>query len=445
MNPFYHPVSFSDMQALSSSTTLNTAWPRTASRDIFQADSSINTSRQPNSSNDSDLIRSISQVLTHGPPVEKSVSASASLQLVDALRQCSLATQQPQTAVELNEEQLLKLYSKSEALLPNGSRVRNILWRMNSRRRIDLEKVQFNAAHNANDAMINWSNASHGAYREPVQCQKPLSSNSAFEMELLPSAGQNAGTGSYGYMSLSTPQTAPLPPAGLDRQRRRSSSHTIVGAEPAQQQQQNTHSLGNAATLQPHQEEESHYVPPHGLDRSTEMDDLELARPLELWNMALDPSLLWLTGNSSAWPQLSNNGTEKQPHGQSGAAAATQQNANEIAQLPFLAGPAAHHNQQQQSQHVVVHDTQLIDARVSAGAFDSLNRSSAGSTSAANNQTGASALDLDLFLSPNSLLPHWPHESQATAEPSRLPAAGSTAKDGSKGKFTWSMHLNKFL
>ncbi|KAJ1746961.1 hypothetical protein LPJ79_005584, partial [Coemansia sp. RSA 1821] len=70
-------------------------------------------------------------VLTHGPAVEK----SASLQLVEALRQTSLAAQQPQ-AIELNEEQLLKLYSKSEALLPNGSRVRNILWRMDSQRRI---------------------------------------------------------------------------------------------------------------------------------------------------------------------------------------------------------------------------------------------------------------------------------------------------------------------
>ncbi|KAJ2647085.1 hypothetical protein IWW40_004941 [Coemansia sp. RSA 1250] len=390
MNPLYHPGSFSDMQALSSSTTLNTAWPRTAGRELFQTDSS---SRQHGSSSDNDLIQSISQVLTHGPAVEK----SASLQLVEALRQTSLAAQQPQ-AIELNEEQLLKLYSKSEALLPNGSRVRNILWRMDSQRRIGLEKKPAQA----NDAMINWSNASHGAFREPVQYQKPLPSSNPFELGLLP---------------LTAPQPAPLPPAGLERQRRRSSSHTIIGAEPPQQQ--NAHPLGSAATLQPHQEEPR-------ADASAEMEDLELARPLELWNMALDPSLFWLAGNSSTWHQ--HNSTEKQP-----GAAAAQQNANEIAQLPFMAGPS--HNQQQQqqqqSQHVVVHDTQLIDARISAGAHGGPASSTAGST--AGKQSGASALDLDLFLSPNSLLPHWPHESQATAEPRRLQAAGSTtAKDGSK-------------
>ncbi|KAJ1739842.1 hypothetical protein LPJ68_004318 [Coemansia sp. RSA 1086] len=365
MNPLYHPGSFSDMQALSSSTTLNTAWPRTAGRELFQTDSS---SRQHGSSSDNDLIQSISQVLTHGPAVEK----SASLQLVEALRQTSLAAQQPQ-AIELNEEQLLKLYSKSEALLPNGSRVRNILWRMDSQRRIGLEKKPAQA----NDAMINWSNASHGAFREPVQYQKPLPSSNPFELGLLP---------------LTAPQPASLPPAGLERQRRRSSSHTIIGAEPPQQQ--NAHPLGSAATLQPHQEEPR-------ADASAEMEDLELARPLELWNMALDPSLFWLASNSSTWHQ--HNSTEKQP-----GAAAAQQNANEIAQLPFMAGPS--HNQQQQ-QHGMWF--------------------TAGST--AGKQSGASALDLDLFLSPNSLLPHWPHESQATAEPRRLQAAGSTtAKDGSK-------------
>ncbi|KAJ2450965.1 Sodium- and chloride-dependent GABA transporter 1 [Coemansia sp. RSA 2336] len=397
MNPLYHPGSFSDMQALSSSTTLNTAWPRTASREPFQD----SNSRQHGSSNGSDLIQSISQVLTHGPAVEK----TASLQLVEALRQTSLATQQ---AMELNEEQLLKLYSKSESLLPNGSRVRNLLWRMDSQRRVGLEKNSVEA----NDAMINWSNASHGALREPVQYQKPMASSNPFELGLLP---------------LTAPQTAPLPPAGLERQRRRSSSHTIVGAEPPQQQQQqNAYPLGTAATLQPHQEERADHAR-RGKGGLAEMEDLELARPLELWDMALDPSLFWLAGNSSTWLQH-NSTAEKQP-----GVAATQQSANEIAQLPFMAGPS--HNQQQ-SQHVVVHDTQLIDARISAGAHGGPASNTASNTASttAGRQPGTSALDLDLFLSPNSLLPHWPHESQATAEPGRQPAAGSssTAKDGSK-------------
>ncbi|KAJ2728001.1 Sodium- and chloride-dependent GABA transporter 1, partial [Coemansia sp. Cherry 401B] len=374
MNPLGLPTSYADSRPLSTSSTtaVNSAWPATG--------------REPTT----DLIHSMSKVLAHGPPVDLS---SPSLRMVDMLRHDA-------KPMGLNEEQLWRLYTKSEALLPNGSRVRNILWRMNNHRQIGLKKKA------EETAMADWNSAAQGS--QAVQYRKPAPS-SLFAVNP-PAAGIDLG--------LPTPQTAH--PAGLDRHRRRSSSHTVVGGDlglPALQP------LGTAASTL-HEEAAS-----HGGAAAADTG-LELARPLEFWNMPLDPSLLWLAnGGAGAWAfpgsAPPNNPQSSSGHSHSAPEAAPaelfrRQNSGEVGHLPFAAAA-------QQSQHVGANDTQLIDARASV---DSHAASAAPELSRrADTAPSAAALDLDLFLSPNSLLPHWPHEGQATIEAARKDAS---AADGNK-------------
>ncbi|KAJ2580799.1 hypothetical protein IWW49_006190, partial [Coemansia sp. RSA 1797] len=278
--------------------------------------------------------------------------------------------------------------------------------------------------------MINWDTAGHGLPRGPVECQKPAAGSSDLfgGAGLATAQGADLDLASYGFPPLPTPQTA-----GSDRDRRL--SHTTVSTEAGQMA-----SLGTSA-LPPHQEAVAQ-------DRhAADMDiDLELARPLEFWNMPLDASLLWLANSSrsagnSMWPlQRIADGADEQLHRAAGVN--VRQSANEIGELPFMA---------QQSQHVALFDTQLIDARASASDHaDSAESSDRQSQLGAERQPrlGTTAADLDLFLSPNSLLPHWPHEAQATAAHNVTSAAQATAAykaastasaaDGSKGKHLYT-------
>ncbi|KAJ1793664.1 hypothetical protein LPJ67_001230 [Coemansia sp. RSA 1938] len=431
MNPLEQTDRYTDARSLSTSTTVNSSWPQTAFRESPETPTNM---QRLLGSGFGDLVHSMSEVQRHGPPVDLTLR---SLRTVDLLQREaakpetqakleSQATPESQTVAGLDEEQLWRLYSKSEALLPNGTRVRNILWRMNNQHRTGHKK----STESERSTMINWDTAGHGLPRGPVECQKPAAGSSDLfgGAGLATAQGADLDLASYGFPPLPTPQTA-----GSDRDRRL--SHTTVSTEAGQMA-----SLGTSA-LPPHQEAVAQ-------DRhAADMDiDLELARPLEFWNMPLDASLLWLANSSrsagnSMWPlQRIADGADEQLHRAAGVN--VRQSANEIGELPFMA---------QQSQHVALFDTQLIDARASASDHaDSAESSDRQSQLGAERQPrlGTTAADLDLFLSPNSLLPHWPHEAQATAAHNVTSAAQATAAykaastasaaDGSKGKHLYT-------
>ncbi|KAJ2476674.1 hypothetical protein IWW56_004786 [Coemansia sp. RSA 2131] len=398
MNPLEQAGRYTDARSLSTSTTANSSWPQTAFRETPETPGNM---QRLLGSGFGDLVHSMNEVQRHGPPVDLTLR---SLRTVDLLqREAAKPGTQAKAGTQtgLDEEQLWRLYSKSEALLPNGTRVRNILWRMNNQHRTGHKK----STESERSTMINWNMAGHGLTRGPVEYQKPAAGSSDLFGGAGPAAAREADLdlANYGYPPLPTPQTA-----GSDRDRRL--SHTTVGTEAGQM------ALLGTAALQPHQEAVATQ------DRhATDMDvDLELARPLEFWNMPLDASLLWLANSSrsarnSMWPlQRTTDGADEQLHRAAGVN--VRQSTNEIGELPFMA---------QQSQHVAMFDTQLIDARASASAHADSGGSVDSSKSAnilggAERQPrlGTTAADLDLFLSPNSLLPHWPHEAQATAAPS---------------------------
>ncbi|KAJ2793640.1 hypothetical protein H4R20_006483, partial [Coemansia guatemalensis] len=210
--------------------------------------------------------------------------------------------------------------------------------------------------------------------------------------------------------------------------RRRSSSHTVVGAD--QTAQSLASSLESARTLPPQPEDGLQTM--FGVDPAAGAaevgGELELARPLEPWDMGLDPSLFWISSNYGGWGQHNGVGAAM---GQQGLDFMSPANASG-------GGGGGHTKQQQQQSHKqspdisgrlstseIVFDTRFIDARSSTGtqqqqqqAADTRNAHNGAAAAAAAAQT----FDLEhLFLSPNSLLPHWPDESEAIAQSSRPP------------------------
>ncbi|KAJ2168581.1 hypothetical protein GGH15_001268 [Coemansia sp. RSA 562] len=148
MNPLEQTDRYTDARSLSTSTTVNSSWPQTAFRESPETPTNM---QRLLGSGFGDLVHSMSEVQRHGPPVDLTLR---SLRTVDLLQREaakpetqakleSQATPESQTVAGLDEEQLWRLYSKSEALLPNGTRVRNILWRMNNQHRTGHKKVQW--------------------------------------------------------------------------------------------------------------------------------------------------------------------------------------------------------------------------------------------------------------------------------------------------------------
>ncbi|KAJ2268079.1 Arf GTPase arl1, partial [Coemansia sp. RSA 370] len=273
MNPLEQTDRYTDARSLSTSTTVNSSWPQTAFRESPETPTNM---QRLLGSGFGDLVHSMSEasseldqpvlncmraliingaanimhaniVQRHGPPVDLTLR---SLRTVDLLQreaakpetQAKLETQatpETQTVAGLDEEQLWRLYSKSEALLPNGTRVRNILWRMNNQHRTGHKK----STESERSTMINWDTAGHGLPRGPVECQKPAAGSSDLfgGAGLATAQGADLDLASYGFPPLPTPQTA-----GSDRDRRL--SHTTVSTEAGQMA-----SLGTSA-LPPHQE-----------------------------------------------------------------------------------------------------------------------------------------------------------------------------------------------
>ncbi|KAJ2479184.1 hypothetical protein EV174_004090, partial [Coemansia sp. RSA 2320] len=195
----------------------------------------------------------------------------------------------PDVLSAADEDRLWRLYTRSGALLPSGSRIRNLLWRMENRRRL-------------------------GSSHEPREQTAPRLASAA------PKSHHHR--------------------CSLDL-RRRSSSRTVVGAEPA---------LTNAAAFSSFDGGVARAPPslcPHPAAAGPGADvdmDLELARPLELWGTAQfgdAASLLWMppppplvlgaSGNS-------NNGNSNSGYSNSGYSNGGGGFAGE---LPNLAAPAA--------------------------------------------------------------------------------------------------------
>ncbi|KAJ2216002.1 hypothetical protein EV179_001653 [Coemansia sp. RSA 487] len=257
------------------------------------------------------------KVLTQGPPIDMAAAAPSFKMMVDGIvssgdsNPSSTSNKMSPTSrnVEshaLDMEKLWKLYTRSESLLPHGTRIRNLLWRMDRKLK---------------------------------------------------------------------------PPRQQQAEKRRSSSHTAVGnsfaniqqreQQPQQQQQQQQTSLlldSAAPTLQAQQ---SHPPPQQQTLDLDFLDNMELARPLELWNnIPLGAPLeLWLPNNPG-----------------NGIYPATADGQGFADGLPFAAGPTPaaptvaeaaavqpHYfiNEGPHNTGDIVYDTLFIDARSSANGADS--------------------------------------------------------------------------
>ncbi|KAJ2157724.1 Sodium- and chloride-dependent GABA transporter 1 [Coemansia sp. RSA 552] len=315
-------------------------------------------------------------VLGHGAEVDLE---QPRLHMVEELRRGPARTRQ-----DLGADQLLRLYTRSEDILPNGARIRNLLWRMDrAKRRQPRGHGQKTGRLGVDDdtGMAKW-NETRGSTAGPlVECRHSLFESSAAaaveaEDELAayapimptPLTGQ-----------IHAPQASQAPSHHHHQHRRRSSSRTVVGID---QQQYLSSSL---AALQPHKEE----LRNGGVDAN----EPELARPLEPWSggsAPLDPSLFLLAAGSTGPPAFTSSVVATHGLG-----------------LALMSGPA---QQSQQQQQPVIPETQFIDARASAAP-----RHHHAQAQAKVEQARVLDLaDLDMFLSPNSLHPHWPNEGAAT-------------------------------
>ncbi|KAJ1892138.1 hypothetical protein LPJ66_006516 [Kickxella alabastrina] len=287
------------------------------------------------------LMRTMSQVLTHGPPVDRRHEA---LRMVDDLCRGSPA-KDTEKGMVLDEEKLLRLYTRSETLLPNGLRARNLLWRMDGRR-LKNPKVTVLSG--------------------PLTESPKTAAVHDFDIAFM-SADHLVG---------SQQQNQQQQQQSLDIQRR-SSSHTLFNASdqtlgfPAitrmQMQMQQPHSYMSAIS-NPTQDNDL---------------DLELARPLELWDIpSIDMSLFYPPNPSQQQQQQ-------------------QQSANTTIQYHSLSLPFAPTSAPPIGQTPVIVDTRFIDARSSASTQSKARRNS--SLMEMRKMQQASMMDLDILRSPTSL------------------------------------------
>ncbi|KAJ1769382.1 hypothetical protein LPJ74_004091 [Coemansia sp. RSA 1843] len=335
-----------------------------------------------------DLIRTMDKVLTQGPPIDMAAAAPSFKMMVDGIvssgdsNPSSTSNKMSPTSrnVEshaLDMEKLWKLYTRSESLLPHGTRIRNLLWRMDRK----LKPPRQQQAEKTATTTATTAAATDGG-RSGRQRQHMFGGPLMASPEALPFTS-----------ALTIPQTAAIPQlhqssflyspsasSAMDMQRR-SSSHTAVGnsfaniqqreQQPQQQQQQLQTSLlldSAAPTLQAQQ---SHPPPQQQTLDLDFLDNMELARPLELWNnIPLGAPLeLWLPNNPG-----------------NGIYPATADGQGFADGLPFAAGPTPaaptvaeaaavqpHYfiNEGPHNTGDIVYDTLFIDARSSANGADS--------------------------------------------------------------------------
>ncbi|KAJ2076985.1 hypothetical protein H4R24_005395 [Coemansia sp. RSA 988] len=323
-------------------------------------------------------------------------------------------------AEEADEQDLWRLYNRSETLLPDGARVRNLLWRMDNQRRNQLKKKTSGMAPNTLVACPDYMHgltestesiaASENLSRQPIGMEGPfgparllLTASPKVAPSTTPGTGFHPATqAAQIHTTLVDARQQSFTNTQQQHWRRRSSSNTVVGADQTATAQSLASSLESARTLQTHVEDTRQME--IGTEATTKVGgDLELARPLEPWDMQIDPSLFWM-GNVG-WGQ------------HNGVGAASQQGLNLLTQPP--AGGGGHTNQQSHKQSPdisgalntseIIFDTRFIDARS--------NSTLQPQTADSRIPHSAQPFDLErLFLSPNSLLPHWPDESEAITQ-----------------------------
>ncbi|KAJ1881150.1 hypothetical protein LPJ66_011374, partial [Kickxella alabastrina] len=233
------------------------------------------------------LMRTMSQVLTHGPPVDRRHEA---LRMVDDLC-CGSPAKDTEKGMVLDEEKLLRLYTRSETLLPNGLRARNLLWRMDSRRlknpkaaSMSIATVTAAAAARAS-ATTNWAipsgKAAAATSLTDIQMAAVLSGPLTespktaavhdFDIAFMP-ADHLAGSQHQNQQQKQQQQQS------LDMQRR-SSSHTLFNGSDQ------TPGFPEITRMQIQMQQPHSYMA--ALSNPTQDNDLdlELARPLELWDI----------------------------------------------------------------------------------------------------------------------------------------------------------------
>ncbi|KAJ2367078.1 hypothetical protein IW150_005766, partial [Coemansia sp. RSA 2607] len=282
---------------------------------------------------------------------------------------CQADSDSANKSAVLDEDRLWMLYTKSENLLPNGSRARNLLWRMRAQRRLK-EKC-------AADRTL-----------AKTVLSGPLTES--------PKTAAVGGAGSKALDEIPDDITM------LDLRTRSLSSHTMVG------ERADTASLPAPTSMPVLTQQQQHFsmtMPP----RNASLDvDMELARPLELWGMPLDTSLAWLPPlpptadvSSHPWPPLIQQQQQQQQ----------QQHFNIAMHMPASGAAAAQTAVTAPAPTGYVHDTRFIDARSSAIAQNKLASDAAASLT---DQQMRAVLD-GALLSPTSLLPHWPERPKGVA------------------------------
>ncbi|KAJ1721050.1 hypothetical protein LPJ53_004380 [Coemansia erecta] len=325
-------------------------------------------------SNYEDFMRSMSQVLAQGPPID-----TAHQQSLHLLKSICAADNKPSSSsssskpAALDEDRLWMLYTKSETLLPNGSRARNLLWRMRGQRRLKEKSAA-------------------GRTQAKTVLSGPLTES--------PKTAAAGGAGSK--ITDEIPDDITM----LDLRSRSLSSHTVVGERL------------DTAALPLQQQQQQHFMPLPPRDASLDVD-MELARPLELWGMPLDPSLAWL-------PPLPPLPPTAEAGSQPWLPAPPQMQQMPMQQHPFNMAQTA---VTAPAPIGFVHDTRLIDARSSAISQNKLASDAAADAAAAarlTEQQLRAVLD-GALLSPTSMLPHWPERPKGAGTLAEQPISADSA------------------
>ncbi|KAJ2219562.1 hypothetical protein IWW45_009306, partial [Coemansia sp. RSA 485] len=222
------------------------------------------------------LLRSMNQTLVQGPPINLQTSRQQMIESVCRTGLTETSNGRTSTLVDgLDEEKLWRLYTRSENVLPNGSRARNLLWRMQSRqlKHTSVRYRLWTAGRDLQDAMRNiahknmekWpgtgigSTVLHGPLTESPKTAAvsdyahALGKSSDYKKPASSGSGRHTAVLSMPAKRQTETEASAETEMTLLDFRRRSSSHTVAGTG-----NDTSAMLGleSAATLQPQQ----HYM-----------------------------------------------------------------------------------------------------------------------------------------------------------------------------------------
>ncbi|KAJ1933782.1 hypothetical protein GGF37_006607, partial [Kickxella alabastrina] len=195
----------------------------------------------------------------------------------------------------------------------------------------------------------------------------------------------------------------------LDMQRR-SSSHTLLNGSDQ------TLGFPEITRMQIQMQQPHSYMSAISNPTQDNDLDLELARPLELWDIpSIDMSLFYPPN-----PNPNPNPSQHQQHQQ-------HQSANTTTQYHSLSLPFAPTSAPPIGQTPAIVDTRFIDARSSASTQSKARRNS--SLTEMRKMQQASMMDLDILRSPTSVLPHWPAEQKYSSSRTQDAQTGPSLLD----------------